>query len=288
MIKLITIDLDGTLLKDHYIISKENMDAIEYAKKKGVLVGVNTGRNSTSAAYFSEKAGMNAPVVCCGGSLILEEGMGVPRESDNILKDISKRNVLLERRLPKHALQLAWEIAKDMDISFYAQSKGAYYIVGKQKQNEFVYDWDKKAVSIIDMGLKHYEDFDGFMNDSKGNVVKMGFSSMNRDLIDEIAKKWEKTEDIQTTLALNCILEITCKNSNKGSAIEFLREYYGLGKDEVAGIGDDINDLAMFKACGTSVAIGDGYDAVKQTADYVACGCKENGVADGIRYLLGE
>lgn len=288
MIKLITIDLDGTLLQDHYIISKENMDAIEYAKSKGVLVGVNTGRNSTSAVYFSEKAGMNAPVICCGGSLVFEAGKGIPDEPSNILKEISERKVLLERKLPIDSLKLAWKIACEMDTSFYAQSKGAYYIVGKQKQNEFVYDWDKKAVSIIDMGLQHFSDFDSFMDISNGNAVKMGFSSLNKELINKIATYWTDVDDIQTTVALDCILEITPKGSNKGAAIDFLRKYYGFEKSEVAGIGDDLNDLAMFRACGTSVAIADGFEGVKEEADYVASSCKEHGVADGIYYLLGE
>lgn len=288
MIKLINIDLDGSLLQEHYIISRENLAAIEYAKSKGVTVCVNTGRNSTSAVYFSEKAGMNGPVVCCGGSLILGEGEGRPHEEQNLLDSIRKRKVLIERTLPRHALEIARDIAFERGISFYAQGKEGYYIVGKQKKNEFVYDWDKKAVSIIDMGLKHFRHYEDFIEDSGGQVVKMGFSSRNRELIDEVEKCWQRVLDCQTTIALGCILEVTCKGTNKGAAVEFLKGHLGLKREEIGCIGDDINDVAMFRACGRTVAIGDGCETVKTMADYIGASCEEHGVAEGIYYLLKE
>lgn len=286
MIKLINIDLDGTLLQKHYIISKENMDAIEYAKSKGVLVGVNTGRNSTSAMYFSEKAGMNAPVVCCGGSLILEEGTGNRQEITDVMGTVLSRKTLFSAPLPFKALERAGDIIEEMDISFYAQAKGGYYIVGSRNTNEFVYDWDKKAVSIIDMGLVHYKRFTDFVENCKEEIVKMGFSSMNKDIISRIAERWTDIDECRTTKALGCILEITRKDANKGTAVDFLRQYYGLNKDEVACIGDDTNDVSMFKACGYTVGIADGCEEIKSIADYISATCEDNGVAKGIYHLL--
>lgn len=286
MIKLICIDLDGTLLQRHHIISKENMKAIEYAKNKGVLIGVNTGRNSASAVYFSELAGMNAPVSSCGGGLVLAAGDGNPKVCNDVMRDVYARKTLKEDLLPRSAIELANKLAREMNVAFYAHGKGGFYLVGDKKSHEFIKSWDKPAQDIIKMGIRHFADFDEFMEETAGSIVKMGFTIMDKEKLHEMTEYCQTIEGCQFTVALGCVVEVTKKGSSKGSAVEFIREMYGFSKDEVAGIGDDTNDIAMFSACGTSIAVGDGFVEARNAADIITKGCEDDGVAEAIYRVL--
>ncbi|MBQ9625257.1 MAG: HAD family phosphatase [Clostridia bacterium] len=284
MIRYINIDLDGTLLKEHYIISDENIKAIKYAADKGVTICVNTGRNAASALYFSQKANMNGPVICCGGGLILDSGKkGMPKD---IISEIRSREVLLEKTLPESLLKSAIETGKKTELSFYAQCKDAYYIIGEDERNRFMYNWDERAISIIDMGLKKLKSYDEFLEVAVGRAIKIGFSTLDKDRLLEIQKEYANHTDCNSTLALGRILELTPKGVNKGTAVEFMREHFGFSKDETACIGDDTNDIAMFQACGKSLAIANGCKEAIDAANSTVNTCEDNGVAEGIYRLI--
>lgn len=66
-----------------------------------------------------------------------------------------------------------------------------------------------------------------------------------------------------------------------------MAEYLGIGKDEIACIGDGENDISMFQAAGTTFAVENAVAELKEQADYVLPSNDQNGVAEAIyRYLL--
>ena len=72
-IKLICIDMDGTLLDNNHNISKENKKALLEATKKGIVVAITTGRLFASAKYYSDLIGINAPIISSNGAYIKEK-----------------------------------------------------------------------------------------------------------------------------------------------------------------------------------------------------------------------
>jgi hydroxymethylpyrimidine pyrophosphatase-like HAD family hydrolase len=74
---------------------------------------------------------------------------------------------------------------------------------------------------------------------------------------------------------------------SKGAALRFLSEFYGWKKDEVLAIGDGLNDIPLFEAAGTRVAMGNAYDVLKTMADDITLDVENGGVAAAIaKYLL--
>ncbi len=69
-IKLIALDMDGTLLNRQKLVSEENSSAIKRAMDKGIYVTIATGRMPASASYFAKQLNMNCPVVSCNAVLL--------------------------------------------------------------------------------------------------------------------------------------------------------------------------------------------------------------------------
>jgi len=70
MIKLLALDLDGTLLNSRGEISTQNIEAIQQAERQGVLVTIATGRRFRDALPVAEQLKLNAPVICHNGALL--------------------------------------------------------------------------------------------------------------------------------------------------------------------------------------------------------------------------
>ena len=77
-IKLIALDLDGTLLNSDKLISARTLAAIKAAQNKGVKVTIATGRMFSSAEFFGQEIQANAPLICCNGGLVQEMGKAEP------------------------------------------------------------------------------------------------------------------------------------------------------------------------------------------------------------------
>lgn len=75
-IKLIALDMDGTLLNRQKLVSEENASAIKRAMDKGIYVTIATGRMPASAVYFAKQLNMNCPVISCNGGVVKDLNTG--------------------------------------------------------------------------------------------------------------------------------------------------------------------------------------------------------------------
>ena len=81
-------------------------------------------------------------------------------------------------------------------------------------------------------------------------------------------------------------LDITAPQGNKGTGVTALAAAYGVPLPEVAVIGDQNHDLAMFRGAGLAVAMGQAPDNVRSAADHVALSNDQDGVADAIDRIV--
>ncbi len=103
----------------------------------------------------------------------------------------------------------------------------------------------------------------------------------------------EEEEDFKSTMPPSCKIarwgdcgiDIISSNSGKGVGIKYYLEFLGLGKEEAMAFGDAQNDIEMFEAVGTSVALGNGIDALKEKATYVTSDIDAGGVEQGLKHF---
>ena len=269
MIKLINIDLDNTLLFKHHYISQENLDAIKYAMDKGVLVGMNTGRNAVSARIYNKEIGFNAPYICCNGTIVMD----------------NKDNVLYESILEEKYFERCIKISKETGVPFHAFGAFEFFLVGENYQDDVVNSWGQKAIEKVRAGMVYIDSYEEFMKVKK-SITKISFSTMNMEEFETIKKCCESYDDWQVTFALGKIVEINNKFDNKGIGMAHLCDMYDISLKDVACIGDDTNDFAMFRHAGVRVAMGNAVEKLKENADIITDTCENSGVAKAIYDLV--
>jgi hydroxymethylpyrimidine pyrophosphatase-like HAD family hydrolase len=94
--------------------------------------------------------------------------------------------------------------------------------------------------------------------------------------------------DLVITTSIVNNIEINSREATKGVALKKLADYLKIPLESTMAFGDDTNDTTMLKAAGIGVAMGNAYDEVKQSADFVTKDCDDNGVAFAVRHFLWE
>jgi HAD superfamily hydrolase (TIGR01484 family) len=112
--------------------------------------------------------------------------------------------------------------------------------------------------------------------------LKFGFSSNKLDVLAEIRKELEAWGVLELSNSDETNIEVNPIGITKASGLEQVCEMLGISMSEVVAMGDSLNDIAMIRAAGLGVAMGNAQEAVKREADWITLSNEENGVARAI------
>ncbi|AIY84846.1 MAG: Cof-type HAD-IIB family hydrolase [Clostridium baratii] len=270
-IKLICIDMDGTLLKDKKTVSEENLNSIKLAIKKGVKVVITTGRIYDCAKMYSEKIGLDTPIIASNGAFIGYKDKVIynnPLKKEDILKflEVTKKHGLKAYLTANFGIISQEELAEDH----------VYKILNKTLKDE-----EKVKLIVSDDIKEEIEKFDG-------EILKGVCADKNNKV--NLIKAREELESLNTNMEIvsswNDNFEVMRNGSTKGDAVRYLANYFGIDKEEVMCIGDSENDLSMIKYAGTGVAMGNASEDIKSVADYVTDTNVNDGVAKAINKFV--
>ena len=267
MIKLITIDVDGTLVTPLKRLTKENIAAIERAKKAGIHIALVSGRPFHSMIDLNKRLGLDKKghfTICQNGSYVFDNFSQKPMfgtfQSPSDLVKVAK---LLEHyRLDISAMD---------EENFYSNKKRANIYT---KIDAKIH---KMPIKLVDYeNLPEDMEFGRFMVlGSKGEIKRF-----IENMPDEIKNNYYP---VQTAPFL---VEIMNKNTNKGYAISQMAEKLGYKMEEVMAIGNEKNDIPMLETAGFAVAMGNAVDELKKHADYITKSNLKSGVGHAIDMLL--
>lgn len=267
MIKLITIDVDGTLVTPLKRLTKENIAAIEKAKDAGIHIALVSGRPFHSMVDLNKRLGLDKKghfTICQNGSYVFDNFSQKPMfgtfQSPSDLVKVAK---LLEN----YRLDIS---AMDGE-NFYSNKKRANIYT---KIDAKIH---KMPIKLVDYeNLPEDMEFGRFMVlGSKGEIKRF-----IENMPDEIKNNYYP---VQTAPFL---VEIMNKNTNKGYAISQMAEKLGYKMEEVMAIGNEKNDIPMLEAAGFAVAMGNAVDELKKHADYITKSNLKSGVGHAIDMLL--
>ena len=276
-IKLICIDMDGTLLNSKHEVSEKNKSALKKAKEMGINIAVTTGRLFCSARYYSDLLGIDAPVIASNGAYIKNK-----YDDDPILECPIPKDMLIDiyKIIKKHDLIVnsnSWDtFIREVEIP----EGHAYKTMNKDLPE------GKKVKFIIN------EDFISAVNDFEGNILKVIIvEDENKE------KLWRAKEELKSIYKdkLHIVssgtnnFEIMIGNVSKGNAVAYLADSLHIPSEEIMCIGDSENDISMLKFAGLGVAMGNGLQMVKDIADFVTDTNDNDGVAKAIeKFALGQ
>lgn len=274
-IKLICIDMDGTLLNSNHEISERNKEALRQAKKLGVNIAITTGRLFGSARYYSNLIGIeNTPVIASNGAYIKTNYEDIPILENSIPKEIA---IEIYKIIKKHNLKInfnSWDTLMREDE---VPDDHAYTIMNKQLPE------DKKVKFIINSDfISAIESFDGKI--LKGIVIE-------RENLDNL---WAAKDELKEIFGdkLHVVssgtdnIEIMIGTTSKGNAVAHLADILNVNAEEVMCIGDSENDISMLKFAGIGVAMGNGLQMVKDIADYITDTNDNDGVSKAVEKFV--
>lgn len=262
-VKLIAIDMDGTLLNEHSELNPATIEAVHAAQAQGIKVVLCTGRPLNGVTPFIKQLGLKGDdeyVITFNGAMAQTvEGkiMTSLTLTHNDYIDIEA----LSRKLGVHCH------VESEDHIYTANADISPYTVGES--------------SLVQMPIR-YRSTDQMRADLP--IVKCMFIDTPDVLGPAIEKVPADFHDRYYIVQSEpFFLELMNKAASKGRTLKVLAEQLHLNADEVMAIGDQGNDLSMIEYATNSVAMGNAIDDVKAVAKYETKTNIEDGVAHAIK-----
>ena len=266
MVKLLILDLDGTLLTSDKRIADCDKKAITRALDSGVEITIFTGRNFHSALPYIEELGVEVPVVFQNGALVY---------------DFSKKESVLEIRLDGDMARTVVDRAKKENV--YAVVYTDFF---SRKDMLVESDYEGPFKAYFESNSWRITRVDDLKKAVPETVVEVALIG-HEDSISSVVSDLDGVSVIKGSMINGeSFYEIFGPNCSKGEALEFVLEYFGISREDVAFIGDGYNDVEIMKKVGLPIAMGNAPEDVKSLARFVTSGNDECGVARAIEKFV--
>jgi Cof subfamily protein (haloacid dehalogenase superfamily) len=269
-IKLIAIDMDGTLLLPDHTISPAVKAAIASARERGVNVVLCTGRPFAGVESYLKELHMDKPNDYC----ITYNGALVQKASDG--------STVAQTALNYDDYRYLEQLSRDVGSHFHALDRYTLYTANRDISYYTVHE---SFIANIPLVFSEPENMD-----KNGAYLKVMMIDEPAILDKAIAKIPAEVHERYTLLKSSpYFLEILDKRVNKGTGVKALAETLGIKQEEVMTLGDQENDIAMLEYAGMGVAMENAIDKVKEVSNFVTKSNLEDGVAYAIeKFVLND
>lgn len=270
-IKLIAMDMDGTLLTSRKEVTERTVEVLEEAMDQGIFIVPATGRSVNGLPKELTDLKKMRYCILSNGARVYD--MYQQRSIYDNQFDTEQVLKLLEDVRPYHAFR---SVAKDGKVYCYKEDLdrlGSYHL------GEYAEEMIRASRTPVE-DLKEY-------------IIQQGGSSEKMTLFFDDQKERAKARKELTECGLYTVvaslknnLEISRYSCNKGNALAHLMEHLDLKKENIMACGDAENDYEMIEAAGIGVVMENGTDEMKAIADYITDGHNRDGVAKAIEKLV--
>ena len=261
-IRLIAVDVDGTLLNSKKELTEPVAQAIRAVRDCGYLFTIATGRDIRGLRSFRHLLSPEAPVITYNGAEILRAGSG-ERISAAYLREESALEII--------------QTGISLGFSVIVWSNGVLYI-GKPGIYSRGYS---EMYGIRELELSNPE---VLAHQGVTKVIWAGETGRIRELEKEYRISPIRGSECCTSDA--SYLEFMAEGVNKGAGLRMAAEALGLSSQEVMAVGDGHNDLPMLRWAGLSVAMGNASPEVKAASDFITESCDRDGLAAALNHLI--
>jgi Cof subfamily protein (haloacid dehalogenase superfamily) len=273
MIRLIGIDVDGTLLDRDGHMPPANRDAIHEAVGRGIHVALVTGRSYPYARPAADGLPDSVTLIVSSGAV--ERAMDGRTLARRLLRRDVARRLLEATREFRDAAAVVFDRDRDQQILFETMDWEHPGRKGYWKRNQSL--------------IAHAPSLEEALTEDPIEVMFNGYVEVVRSLADALKSDRgdfavSLTEYVDRDFSL---LDITAPDATKGRALAWRAEQLGLGRDEVMAVGDNFNDLEMLEFAGLPVVMGNAVDELKGRGWHVTGHQNDAGLAEAIeRYIF--
>lgn len=260
-IKLVAIDMDGTLLNDDYEISLRNREKIRSLLDRGKKVILATGRTFQSARYYAKQLNLDIPIITYNGALI---------------KETLSEKVIYSEKIDLEYVKKLLEFGEK------------YSVYTKVYINDVLHVKSECEEARI-FSHRHridYKNIGKLSEEVKENPHLIVF----KDSVDKINAVKEKLETelklpISYTMSTPYSLEFMAKGISKASSLEYLTNILDIKRDETLAIGNGLNDLDMLRWAGIGVAMKNSDRSLLEKWSSIS---EYDNNDDGVSYILDK
>lgn len=266
-IKLIAIDIDGTLVNSEKKITPEVKKAIKDAQNAGKKIVICTGRPLSGAQQYLDELGLNYQddqyVVSFNGAVV----------------ESTSGNVIFKKGLDYQEYIDLEAIARKLQLHFHAVGLNRIYTANRDLSHYTIYN---SRVVKLEVSYRTQEEM------RKIPIIKCMYID-DPDYLDSKIKS-PLFEQIRDRVVLSktepFYYEATAAGVDKGSGLATLCKHLGIAAKNVMALGDQANDMPMLKYAEIGVAMGNAVEITKKNADMITADCDHNGVAVAINTIL--
>lgn len=269
--KIIALDLDDTLLKDDLTISDYTVSVLQKAVQKGIYVTLSSGRTDNAILTYVRR--LDIAGTQGGRYIIAQNGAAI--------SDLHERKTIFSRVLEGDILTCVYCKAREMSLVCEVYDASTIYIPQPNK-------WSDIDAKLSGLKQQVVADFETFLMKGHPKTVVPGEPEVLQKLQAELKEEIGKRCVIFTSKPY--FLEVMPKNTGKGEALMWLAEHLGIPQSQTLAFGDAMNDESMIRLAGTSVAMKNGTQEIKNIADCISDYTNdEDGVARFIeKYVLND
>lgn len=287
-IKLLALDLDGTLLNSRGKISERNREAIDRARRRGVRVALVTGRRFRDARPLALELGLDVPLISHNGALT---------KHARSLETVAA--MLLPLSEAREVLRIGRAMGGDALLSDDPVGAGLLVYDHVNESNRAVIEYIAWARRIhgeeAAEAVRHVESLEDYLDHAPVHIGFTGGCAQMERLLESFQSELGGAVKIFATMYPKkdfAILDVVNPEASKGVGLAAVADEQSVLREEVMAMGDNFNDLEMLQYAGTCVLMGNAEESLRNTLSdhagfHTTATNDEDGVAQAIeRFIL--
>jgi Cof subfamily protein (haloacid dehalogenase superfamily) len=261
-ISLVLADVDGTLVTEEKVLTKRAQDAVSALQSAGIRFAITSGRPPRGMAMLFDALELDTPIAGFNGGLFVERDL----------------TILEQKTVPADVARQAIELMREHGLDTWVYSGNDWLITNIDAPHVAREAWtvkfEPKVVADVTEHLQQVAKIVGVSDD------------LDRVQRCEADSQAAFGQHATANRSQPYYLDVTNKDANKGAVVEYLSRHLGVPAHEIATIGDQPNDVLMFKRSSFSIAMGNASGEVKAQAAAVTDSYNDEGFAKAMESLI--
>lgn len=261
-IAAVLADVDGTLVTKDKVLTPRAIDAVKELQERGVLFAVTSGRPPRGMTMLVEPLQMKGPMAAFNGGIVF-------------LPDMT---VVDERAIPADLAAAVIETIRAHGLYVWIYRSTEWYVTDPHAPHA---EREARTVQFPPTVVPTYDDL-------LDRVVKIVGVSDDHDLVArcEAVVHQQFSSHVSASRSQPYYLDVTHPAANKGVVIQRLSNRFKIPLEQIATLGDQLNDVLMFKLSGLSIAMGNASEEVRRQATYLTASHEDEGFAKAIERII--
>jgi Cof subfamily protein (haloacid dehalogenase superfamily) len=261
-IAAVLADVDGTLVTKDKVLTPRAIRAVKDLQALGVLFAVTSGRPPRGMRMLVEPLGMTVPMAAFNGGVI-------------VLPDMT---VVDERTIPAELAPDVVETIRAHGLYVWIYHSTEWYITDPEAPHA------QREATTVRFEPTVVPEYGGLLD----RIVKIVGVSDDHGLVEtcETVVQQQFGAHASASRSQPHYLDVTHPTANKGVVVERLASYFNIPVEQIATVGDQLNDVLMFEKSGLSIAMANASEAVQNRATYVTDSNEDDGFAKAIEGFI--